>query len=618
MTAWRDGLESRARPGLSRHRGGTAAAALSARLARPGSGPWFVGGAGAGEKKKAVNNADLGRVSRRGGPGPTTATGQRIPSRPIPARTRRVLALSDLYGMCWCALGFPVHDKLDITSFPVGKMRSLRTRYSLFTAVGALFVFWTVYPHHSLPHSITERIQDVVAQMPPAPAAEHTIVYKPRPTAKARPVVDNFPLAAAARSAADLPPIPSWNRPPAKHVPENTPLFIGFTRNWPLLQQVVVSYITAGWPPEDIYVVENTGVMDSNAQGRLSLQNPFFLNHTRLEILGVNILVTPTLFTFAQLQNFYLWHSVQSKWSHYFWSHMDVVALSFEDQYFAAHEESGLPILPPSDPKHDYSDYKSVYANCVETLRNVTIPMPLSGTPIKWALRFFSYDRLSLVNVAAFVDVGGWDTSIPFYMTDCDMHARLEMAEYSIEEVPAGMIFDVASSLDDLLVLYRKKNTPEASFVDPNAVEKELAAETEYNKTHVSRRAEGSDSSTEAWLEYAAGALHLPGSSKGKKFKWEEDEIHSPSLLKLIEVLDAMQRSKHESPRGRNTWQGRQTGGEGDPFYRDSVGFEQAIWLAVEHGKRVFREKWGHRDCDIVAMGLKQSDAWRVEHDWVT
>lgn len=77
-----------------------------------------------------------------------------------------------------------------------------------------------------------------------------------------------------------------------------------------------------------------------------------------------------------------------------------------------------------------------------------------------------------------------------------------------------------------------------------------------------------------------------------------------------------MQGSKHENSRGRNTWQSRQVGGQGDPFYRDSEGFDQGIQMTIEHGRNVFAQKWGHRDCDIVAKGLVPTDAWRVEHDW--
>jgi hypothetical protein len=38
--------------------------------------------------------------------------------------------------------------------------------------------------------------------------------------------------------------------------------------------------------------------------------------------------------------------------------------------------------------------------------------------------------------------------------------------------------------------------------------------------------------------------------------------------------------------------------------------------MTIEHGKRVFAEKWGHRDCDIRAIGLMPEDAWKLEHDW--
>ncbi|KAF7881795.1 uncharacterized protein EAF02_006483 [Botrytis sinoallii] len=164
-------------------------------------------------------------------------------------------------------------------------------------------------------------------------------------------IKDNFPLAMNARSAADLPPIPPWNKPPTPHVKEKTPLFIAFTRNWPLLQQTVVSWITSGWPAEDIYVVENTGTMRSNEFGRLSLQNPFFLNHTRLHMLGVNVIVTPTLYTFAQLQNFFLWTAIEKDLETYFWSHMDIVPITFEEDTSAS---------------DNYSGHKTIYQHAVE------------------------------------------------------------------------------------------------------------------------------------------------------------------------------------------------------------------------------------------------------------
>ncbi|RAL67906.1 hypothetical protein DID88_008631 [Monilinia fructigena] len=98
-----------------------------------------------------------------------------------------------------------------------------------------------------------------------------------------------------------------------------------------------------------------------------------------------------------------------------------------------------------------------------------------TGLVTRWALEFFSYDRLALVNTDAYQNVGGWETLIPFYGTDCDMHERLAMEGYAMNEWSAGAIWDVASSLDDLEVLYRKKGTPDPSFVDPNSVEEELA-----------------------------------------------------------------------------------------------------------------------------------------------
>lgn len=228
------------------------------------------------------------------------------------------------------------------------------------------------------------------------------------PRQSAQPIPDPFPLLSQ-NPPADvvgelLGRVPEINRPPRPHVPEDTPLLIGFTRNWPQLLQCVSSYITAGWPPEDIYVVENTGVMYSNRDNLLSLQNPFYLNHTQLAMLGVNVIVTPTLFTFAQLQNFYAWTALERNWTDFFWSHQDVVAFSFEKEF-----------RPHADGSKDVANY-SLYSRAVAIMRYLHQP----GIP-KWAHHFFAYDHLTLVHRDAILDVGGWDTHIPFYATDCDM-----------------------------------------------------------------------------------------------------------------------------------------------------------------------------------------------------
>lgn len=372
-------------------------------------------------------------------------------------------------------------------------------------------------------------------------------IYKPAPE-KPPEIKDNFPRAANAKTSNDLPKIPDWNRPPKPHVREKTPLFIGFTRNWRLLQQVVVSYITAGWPPEDIYVVENTGVMNSNRDGKLTLQNPFFLDHKRLiKILGINVLITPTLLTFAQLQNFYTYTAVQKQWDQYFWAHMDTVMVSdeeWETDSYRGHKEE--------------HQYVSAYLRALEVLRESMDPSYGPTGPL--ATRWFSYDRLALVRTQAFVDVGGWDTLIPFYMTDCDMHERLWMNNMSIEGAEAGKVWDLDTALDDLEILYHRGPLEESSKEKPS-----------------------------------------------KK---------SPKYQEILHKLDDMQNAKGSREGGRNTWQASQKGGQGEPFYRDSEGFEKGIRMTMEFGRNIFEEKWGRGPCNLRDVGMVDSDAWRVVKDW--
>ncbi len=399
----------------------------------------------------------------------------------------------------------------------------------------------------------------------PGPSASTEVpkvIYKPEP-AKPPPIVDNFPLAAKAQSSSDLPSIPTWNIPPSPHVNESTPVFIGFTRNWPLLQQVVVSYITAGWPPEDIHVVENTGVMKSNRDGLLTLQNPFYLDHHRLtKILGINVIQTPTLFTFAQLQNFYTFTALERNWPHYFWAHMDTVAVS--------------------DEEWDGHPWKPLYARALDALRETLDPA--------WgslATRWFAYDHLALVRTQAFVDVGGWDTMITFYLTDCDMHERLWMKGFRIEEAKAGKIWDVATALGDLEILYHRGGAS-------------IGLGRRENTTQLR----------------AGQGVHSP-EQKGV-IPSEEKGIQRSSVMyhEVLRQLDTMQQEKNTNKGGRNTWQARQGGGQGEPFYRDPEGFELSLGWLMDLGRAVFSEKWGRDKCDLRDSGMVAGDAWRVILDW--
>ncbi|TKA75451.1 hypothetical protein B0A49_05708 [Cryomyces minteri] len=414
---------------------------------------------------------------------------------------------------------------------------------------------------------------------PPVPAPPRQPVYKPTPTPEP-PIVDNFPLAASARSATDIPSVSSWNMSPTPHVREKTPLLIGFTRNWRLLQQTIVSYITAGWPPSDIYVVENTGTMISNARGLLTLQNPFYLDYARLtNIFGVNVMATPILLSFSQLQNFYIHIAIERGWDYYFWSHMDVVALSEEDW---ASPDGG---------------YRSLYTRCVDDLRQTLASFPARPHSLKtkstdnddkeqntWAIRFYAYDRLALVNRHAFEAVGGWDPQIGYYGTDCDMHERLAMSGFAMGDATTGLVYDIGDSLDDLSVLYRRKPKSETGTV------------TDTGDSSAAHRPE-------------AAAVHEPTDD-------EEDDRGSAAYVHLRDQLNSMQMDKNTGTNQRNRWQSRQRGGQGEPFYRDAEGFDRALGMAIEAGKAVMREKWGHDGCDLRRVGLGLGDAWRVVPEW--
>lgn len=196
------------------------------------------------------------------------------------------------------------------------------------------------------------------------------------------------------------------------------------------------------------------------------------------------------------------------------------------------------------------------------------------------------------------------------------------MAKLEIKDAPAGFLIDVGESIDDLYTLYRKSDSPAATFVDPKTFEEEKKEEEEKKDKRATDKEESdsdsdseanasSSASKEAWYKHL-----LSPAPPNTSWRVPTDAINSPNFTHLLHTAEAMQHSKATGSKGRNMWQARQRGGEGDPFYRDAMGFERGILMAIEHGRQVYAEKWGHRGCDIFDLGLGLEDAWRVEKDW--
>ncbi|KAI1401781.1 hypothetical protein F4819DRAFT_456711 [Hypoxylon fuscum] len=445
--------------------------------------------------------------------------------------------------------------------------------------------------------------------------------YKPTPTSIAPSVTDPFPL--LTEPTATPPPIPQYNVPRPGLSREyglsyTPPLFIGFTRQWPMLLQCVVSYLTAGWPPESIFVVENTGTQGANADGKLGLQNPFYLNHATLRKLGVNIIQTPVLLTFSQMQNFFLYTAHARSWPYYFYSHQDVLVFSFEDgpdtmkrpgdrvwHFYDKQDETDI-MRPPAAGQ---AGYRTIYENCLREL-NQTLEREE-----RWAFRWFQYDHLTLVNRAALDAVGGWDSLMPYYGSDCDMNARLEMDGWTMRHRRIGIINDVSTVMEDLAALYRDPNvTPK--FIDPHPIpkveeppkaeEKKPSKEVQDQSPKKAGKNNKEDKATQKREEKGQGHDSI-GIAKAVEY-----------FRELVNVGNDMGAYKYrDENNARNSWQNSQQGGVGEPYYYNAEGFSTSFWILAEAGREIFRQKWGHQDCDLVEnTALRLEDQWLVEKDW--
>ena len=80
--------------------------------------------------------------------------------------------------------------------------------------------------------------------------------------------------------------------------------------------------------------------------------------------------------------------------------------------------------------------------------------------------------------------------------------------------------------------------------------------------------------------------------------------------------MNELQDAKARNEKGRNFLQAPKTGGQGEPFYRDSDGFE-SVWMKwMDFGRDVFTVKYSRGPCDLHHAGLEDGNEWRVVWDW--
>ena len=411
------------------------------------------------------------------------------------------------------------------------KRSMVRTRVSRPVIIATVFVTCalTIYFWSSGQQPLPEPARDVVVNQPLSPQPQSSAVTKYLLGDSEDPTRLWYPPGHDG-SYSRLHPL-EQNEPPGIGKRPRTPLFIPFTRNNDMLQQTVLSYIAAGWPPEDVIVIDNSGTMDANNLVLLSKSNPFYLDYATLRTrYGVSILQTPTLLSFSQLQNYFLRISVSYGWRYFFWSHMDVAVLSDEEA----------------------SPYKSFYTRVLDIvhelgLSSLDATAHPSAAPETWALKYFGYDWLTLINVAAWRKIGAWDTFLPYYGSDCDAYSRVAMHGFSKDDVHAGHLFDLPGVIKD----------PETKFF-PDASER-----TELN---------------------------------GQRYK---------ALLAELRELQA-QKPQNE----RNKWQGVGKGGKGETWTYDPEGFQRMWWEMAEFGRKLYEEKWGSEECRLEEHGVKLSDAF--------
>jgi hypothetical protein len=156
--------------------------------------------------------------------------------------------------------------------------------------------------------------------------------------------------------------------------------------------------------------------------------------------------------------------------------------------------------------------------------------------------------------VADIKTVGGWDNSITYYKSDCDMYSRLALVGSKVIECSAGHVFDVGTTLDD----------------------------------------------PARWL--LGARLEEDGSKQSLAGKHYQD---------LRKKLEAMHKVKLEGKSQRdNSWRVANHGGYGDPFHTPIEVFDYIYNQLNDYGHHMYEMKWDDTQCGVdTRKGLK--DMWK-------
>ncbi|KAF3910736.1 hypothetical protein ABW21_db0209187 [Orbilia brochopaga] len=344
-----------------------------------------------------------------------------------------------------------------------------------------------------------------------------------------------------------------------------TPLFVPFTRKADMVTQTVLSYIAAGWPREQIYVIDNSGTMDANPHGKLSAGNPFSLDYELLRgRYGVNIMRTPTLLNFAQLQNYVLEMAMAGGWEYYYWTRPDITVLGNEAAvpYLSFYENIVRSLLDVYDRADPTGWTPEMLAEVARKERDpIDLPQGeakarrelevdyASGRP--WGIVFHAFAGLTLMNVKAAADekmgVGAWDILIPYYGSDCDYYERLRLTGWAMLLRNAGVVFDVFKAAENV----------ESLFFADDAEHAQLQSDRYRNAT--------------------------------------------------AQLLELSVRKDRPAEGLKTTF----PAGRGEPWTYDPHGYDQGWWYMADVGRQIYQKKWGTDNCRPSWEGKELKDMWK-------